>query len=334
MEPKPFAGYRPILVEELRRVLAGDGPLRSVLRYHVGLEDASGEPAEALGKLIRPSLTLLIADELGGDRRKAVAAALALELVHEFSLIHDDVQDRDEVRRGRPTVWRQWGEAQAINAGDLMLVLALAEAGRAGDAVRGRVLDATVEMIEGQALDVSFDGRCSTRKEYFGIVDRKTGALFRCACELGAIVAGVSPKVRDRLNGIGRELGRAYQIRDDFADDLLEALKRDVELGKRPVKEFRRWWTLHHLVAARRKERSLLLRKLEKIGSEEDLNRLLARAPKTSGGAEAGGEARAEVNRCLENVLVAFQRLPSSESGLREIRALCESLRLDEGGAR
>ena len=219
MEPKPFAGYRPILVAELRRVLAGEGPLRTVLRYHVGLEDASGAPVEALGKLIRPSLTLLVAAELGGDPRAAVPAAAALELVHEFSLIHDDVQDRDEVRRGRPTVWRRWGEAQAINAGDLMLALALAEAGRAGDAVRERVVDATVEMIEGQALDVSFDV-VTTLDEYTDLIDRKTGALFRCACELGGIVAGASPKVREHLDGIGRELGRAYQIRDDVLDDL------------------------------------------------------------------------------------------------------------------
>ena len=279
MEPKPFAGYRPILVEELRRVLAGGGPLRSVLRYHVGLEDASSAPAEALGKLIRPSLTLLIADELDGDPRAAVTAAVALELVHEFSLIHDDVQDRDEVRRGRPTVWRQWGEAQAINAGDLMLVLALAEAGRAGDAVRERVLGATVEMIEGQALDVSFDG-LTTLGEYTAMIDRKTGALFRCACELGGIFAGASPEVRERLNGIGRELGRAYQIRDDLRDDL------------RPAR------TPYSVVA-----------EMEK------------------------GDGANAVNAHLENVTRAAERLPFGETGLGEIRALCEALRLEDKGA-
>jgi len=279
VEPKPFAGYRPILVEELRRVLAGGGPLRSVLRYHVGLEDASSAPAEALGKLIRPSLTLLIADELDGDPRAAVPAAAALELVHEFSLIHDDVQDRNEVRRGRPTVWRRWGEAQAINAGDLMLVLALAEAGRAGDAVRERVLDATVEMIEGQALDVSFDG-LTTLEEYTDLIDRKTGALFRCACELGGIVAGASPEVRERLNGIGRELGRAYQIRDDLLDALC------------PSK------TSYPAVTAMAK-----------------------------------GDRANAVNARLENVSRQAERLPFGETGLGEIRALCESLRLVDKGA-
>ena len=279
VEPKLFAGYRPILVEELRRVLAGEGPLRSVLRYHVGLEDAFGAPVEALGKLIRPSLTLLIADELGGDPRAAVPAAAALELVHEFSLIHDDVQDRDEVRRERPTVWRRWGEAQAINAGDLMLVLALAEAGRAGDAVRERVLGATVEMIEGQALDVSFDG-LTTLGEYTAMIDRKTGALFRCACELGGIFAGASPEVRERLNGIGRELGRAYQIRDDLRDDL------------RPAR------TPYSVVA-----------EMEK------------------------GDGANAVNAHLENVTRAAERLPFGETGLGEIRALCEALRLEDKGA-
>ena len=275
MEPKPFAGYRPILVEELRRVLAGEGPLRSVLRYHVGLEDASGAPAEALGKLIRPSVTLLVTDGLGGDPRAAVPAAAALELVREFSLIHGDVQDRDEVRRGRPTVWSQWGEAQAINAGDLMLVLALVEAGRAGDAVRERVLGATVEMIEGQALDVSIDGP-ATGDEYTDLIDRKTGALFRCACELGGIVAGASPEVRERLNGIGRELGRAYQIRDDLLSQ-----KRS-----------------HPVV--------------------------------TTVGKANGADA---VKAHLENVTREAERLPFRERELGEMRALCESLKLEDKGA-
>jgi geranylgeranyl diphosphate synthase type I len=330
VEPKPFAGYRSILVEELRRVLAGKGPLRSILRYHVGLEDASGAPAEALGKLIRPSLTLLIADEFGGDPQAAVTAAVGLEMVHEFSLIHDDIQDRDEVRRGRPTVWRQWGDSQAINAGDLMLVLALAEAGRAGDAVRGRVLDATVEMIEGQALDVSFGNRRPTRKKYLETIDRKTGALFRCACELGAIVAGASPKVRERLNTIGRELGRAFQIRDDLRDDLLEALRKDAVFGRPSEGDLRRWWKSYLAVAATTRGDSDTLRILEKIGSNEDLNRLLARVSKTPRDPKVREEGRAEVNRRLENVLVAFQRLPFSDRGIGEIRALCESLRLED----
>ena len=332
MEPKLFAGYRPIFVEELRRVLAGDGPLRSVVRYHVGLEDASDEPAEALGKLIRPSLTLLVADELGGDREAAVTAAVGLELVHEFSLIHDDVQDHDEVRRGRPTVWSQWGESQAINAGDLMLVLALAEAGKAGDAVRGRVLDATVEMIEGQALDASFEDRPPTFNEYIDMIDRKTGALFRCAFELGAIVAGTSSRVRERLNGIGRDLGRAYQIRDDLIDDVPEAILRDMEVSRLIDELPRRLMKSYRLVAAVRRIDAVRLRALEKTDSREYLKALLARESEASDEI-VPQEGRAEVNRCLENVLVGFQRLPFSEKGMSEIRALCESLRLEDKGS-
>ena len=144
VESTLLSRFRSTIVEGLRCVLSGDTPLRDVLRYHVGLEDESGAPAEALGKLVRPSLTLLIADELGGDPELALSAALSLELVHEFSLIHDDVQDGDETRRGRPTIWNRYGEAQAINAGDLMLVLALTEARSTGDELLGRVLDAAI----------------------------------------------------------------------------------------------------------------------------------------------------------------------------------------------
>ena len=328
VESTLLSRFRSTIVEGLRCVLSGDTPLRDVLRYHVGLEDESGAPAEALGKLVRPSLTLLIADELGADPELALAAAVSLELVHEFSLIHDDVQDGDETRRGRPTIWNRYGEAQAINAGDLMLVLALTEARSTGDELLGRVLDAAIEVVEGQALDVSFEARWPDMSEYEGMIDRKTGSLFRCACELGTIVAEASHEVRDRLNEIGRELGRAYQIRDD----LRGIWGSESELGKPIGADLRRRKKSYPVVAAAAKgERGALEAAfaVERISDEavEGIVETMERLQIPEDGArEVGGH--------LGDVLSELEQLPFSEVGVRRMAELCDSLRwAPEGSA-
>ena len=325
MEPILLSRYRPTIVEGLRRVLSGDAPLRSVLRYHIGLEDESGGSTEAPGKLIRPSVTLLIAELLGGDSRAAFPAAVSLELVHEFSLIHDDLQDGDEMRRGRPTVWRRWGESQAINAGDLMLALAMTEARTAGDEALGRLLDAAIEMIEGQALDVSFEERWPDIAEYTAMIDKKTGALFRCACELGAIITGAPREVRGRLKELGRELGRAYQIRND----LLGIWGSESELGKPIGADLRRRKKSYPVVAAAGRADDGQRRILEaalavEALSDEDVRGAVAMMERL--GVRVDG-AR-EVDAHLEEVLSGLGRLPLSGDGTQQMRELCDSLRL------
>ncbi len=200
----------------LSRALAGEGPLRTMLRYHVGLADADGAPAHHTGKLLRPSLVLFVARQLGATEATALPAAVGLELIHGFSLIHDDIQDRDRLRRGRPAVWTVWGVEQAINAGDLMQAIAIETALAATPTAAARLLRATVEMIEGQALDLAFERRPVSATEYTGMIDRKTGALIRCAFELGGIVAGAGDGTCDQLAELGQEAGRAFQIRDDL----------------------------------------------------------------------------------------------------------------------
>lgn len=208
--------YRDRIVSGLRHAVGAAGPLGDIVRYHVGLADQDGRPADALGKLLRPALVLFTAEELGGTAEDAMPAAVALELVHGFSLIHDDVQDRDEIRRGRPSVWSVWGVPQAINAGDLMHVLAMRAAVGAGAEVARVLVDATGEMIEGQSMDLSFEDRFVSPTKVLAMIDRKTGALFRCAFELGGVCAGVQRAVIESLRAIGRSIGRAFQIRDDL----------------------------------------------------------------------------------------------------------------------
>src|SRR3989441_5346125 len=137
-----------------------------MIRYHLGWEDAEGRPQDVGGKGLRPTLCLLACEAAGGDWHRALPVAAAVELVHNFSLIHDDIQDRDSERHHRPTVWSIWGEAQAINAGDALLLLArlfilrLPDGG-VSDSVAleaARMLDeGTLEMVEGQTLDLTFE---------------------------------------------------------------------------------------------------------------------------------------------------------------------------------
>jgi geranylgeranyl diphosphate synthase type I len=194
-------------------------------RYHLGWEDAEGRRSDGGGKGLRPSLCLLASEALGGATQKALPAAAAIELVHNFSLVHDDIQDRDDERHHRPTVWRVWGEAQAINAGDALLSLAhlalyqLVDEGVAtGTVVKAaRALDAaTLEMVEGQTLDIGFEARSEVGlDDYFEMIEKKSGALFGCALHLGALTAGADDATAKRLQSAGRALGTAFQVKDD-----------------------------------------------------------------------------------------------------------------------
>jgi geranylgeranyl diphosphate synthase type I len=208
--------YREQIEAALRDALAGETRLRAALRYHVGLEDDAGRPTPSAAKLLRSSLVVFTAEELGGTVDAALPAAVALELAHNFSLIHDDIQDEDRTRRGRPTLWRLHGVSQAINAGDLMATLAVSTALRAGREAVAILTQAIEEMIEGQALDVEFERRWVSAEEYLAMIDRKTGALLRCAFELGGLCAGADRAVSAALAETGILIGRAFQIRDDL----------------------------------------------------------------------------------------------------------------------
>jgi len=228
--------YRGEIEGGLARALQGDAPLRSLLRYHTGLEDEHGMPTSATGKLLRPSLVLFVAEQLGASLEAALPSALGLELIHGFSLIHDDIQDRDRIRRGRPAVWTICGIEQAINAGDLMHALAISIALEPSPSAAGCLIQATQEMIEGQCRDLEFERREVTTDDYMAMIDRKTGALLRCAFELGGIAAGVNGHVRTELTGLGRAVGRAFQIKDD----LLGIWGEDDVLGKATESDIRR----------------------------------------------------------------------------------------------
>lgn len=225
-----FARYLSAIDDEMRHVVAtpSDPALKTfygMLHYHLGWVDQNFQPAIAdSGKRLRPIFTLLTCQAGGGDWQAALPAAAAIELLHNFSLIHDDIEDGDRTRRGRATLWAIWGQSQAINAGDALFTLAhIALSGMVSRgvlpprrlAVRERFDQACLSLTQGQHLDISFESRVIiTEDEYLRMIGGKTAALIACACDIGAIVAG-SDQI-DHFERFGSELGYAFQIEDDL----------------------------------------------------------------------------------------------------------------------
>jgi geranylgeranyl diphosphate synthase type I len=226
-----FQRYLPQVEADLHAVLEppGDMPplFYHMLHYHMGWVEADGRPAKAgRGKRIRPVLCLLVSEAACGRGNPARPAAAAIELVHNFSLLHDDIQDRSPLRRGRPTVWSIWGEAQAINAGDALFALAhlalprLTETPGARQGMMLQILGETcLELTRGQHLDISFESRNGvSTDEYLNMVTGKTAALIGAATYLGAMAAGADEARQAHFRAFGENLGMAFQVQDDVLD--------------------------------------------------------------------------------------------------------------------
>lgn len=216
--------HRAILEDALRAAVGSIAAAPdAALRYVLGWEDEQGRAIEAGGKRIRPALCLFAAEAVGGEITDALPGAIAVELVHNFSLVHDEVQDHDAERHHRPTIWARMGEGQAINVGDLLYTRAVrALTDGSGDAHRRMralgVLNIAIEhMIRGQWDDIAFEARDDvTVDEYLAMVAGKTGALLSAPLEIGAILAGAAPDVSAALGLWGLHIGAAFQAQDDF----------------------------------------------------------------------------------------------------------------------
>ncbi|MFE6801459.1 family 2 encapsulin nanocompartment cargo protein polyprenyl transferase [Streptomyces sp. NPDC057681] len=209
---------------ELRRAVETlPASLRRIARYHFGWEQADGtEAAGHAGKAIRPALVLAAVRAVGGAPEFAVRAAAAVELVHNFTLLHDDVMDRDTTRRHRPTAWTVFGDADAILAGDALQALAqrlLAEDPHpAARPAAARIAACVMELCEGQVADVALERREPgqvTLDECLVMAEAKTGALLGCACAVGGLYAGAGEEEVAALDGFGRQAGLAFQLIDD-----------------------------------------------------------------------------------------------------------------------
>ena len=225
------ARYLPAVEAEMRAVVrVPEGPLHpfyGMMAYHLGWLDAEFRPTEARrGKGIRPLLCLLACEAAGGDWERALPAAAAIELTHNFTLIHDDIEDGDEERRGRPTVWRLWGVPQAINAGDGLFVLARQALHRLVErGVEPRTVvqvlawyDAACQALcEGQYLDLAFEERTDvTAEEYLQMIRGKTAALLVAALRIGARLGTSDTRLVELYARFGEHLGIAFQLVDDI----------------------------------------------------------------------------------------------------------------------
>ncbi|WP_437047435.1 family 2 encapsulin nanocompartment cargo protein polyprenyl transferase [Streptomyces sp. enrichment culture] len=217
---------REVVDPELRAAIVTlPESMRRVALYHFGWEHADGTPAtDNAGKAIRPALVLAAAAALGGPaaRSAAVRAAAAVELIHNFTLLHDDVMDRDATRRHRPTAWTVFGDADAILAGDALQALALRLLAQdphpASAAAAARLAQCVLELCAGQHADTAMERRAPgevTLDEVLAMAEAKTGALLGCACALGALYAGAEARDVDALDAFGREAGLAFQLIDD-----------------------------------------------------------------------------------------------------------------------
>jgi geranylgeranyl diphosphate synthase type I len=219
----------PAIENELQQTVSqverpGLEMMHFMLAYHMGWEGDGAGP-EARGKRIRPLLVLLCCASGGVDWRVALPAAAAAELVHNFSLVHDDIQDQSPLRRGRQTLWQRWGVAQAINAGDTLFALAFIalqglettvspEAAMLASKI---LLESCLTLTKGQYLDLSYEGRTDlTIEDYWPMVSGKTAALLSACTEIGALAAHAEPDIRAAYRRFGYLLGLAFQAQDDL----------------------------------------------------------------------------------------------------------------------
>lgn len=255
--------YQKEILEELRRAVqqANDAAKRPGLadlsayygqmQYHLGWVDTNFTPVHGNpGKLLRPTLLLLAYEAAGGGEsgaettsylRRALPAAAALELTHNFTLIHDDIEDGDVERRHRATLWKVWGVPQAINTGDGMFALARLTLWKVVDegvaptiVVRlAEALDrACLVISEGQYLDISFESAQDISVAmYLDMIARKTAVLMGCAAEMGARLGTRNEETIERLRSFGYTMGIAFQVRDD----LLGVWANSAESGKTPA---------------------------------------------------------------------------------------------------
>ncbi|GAB2464121.1 polyprenyl synthetase family protein [Jatrophihabitans fulvus] len=246
--PAAIDAAREVFDAPLRAAVEGiaDPRMRLIAGYQMGFWDAAGEAdASGRGKAVRPALALLAARAVSGSPQPGVPGAVAVELVHNFSLLHDDIIDRDVERRHRPTGWVVYGEGQAILAGTAMLTAAVESlAADAATAPRTLpiLLSSVQHLISGQSRDIVLEGDdTASIEQVLSMEEGKTSSLIMCALALGAAGAGAPAPVVEQLTEAGRRLGLAFQIVDDVLGIVGDAAatgksaSSDVRAGKRSV---------------------------------------------------------------------------------------------------
>ncbi|GAB4430647.1 MAG: polyprenyl synthetase family protein [Anaerolineae bacterium] len=220
--------YTPAIEQTIQDALVDASPfVAGVIRYHFGWANQNFEPARSeSGKMLRPVLCLLVFEELAGSYQAALPAAAAVEMIHNFSLIHDDIEDNDAERRGRPTAWSVWGKPLAINVGDYLYTLAFQMLTRLDEsrfsaatllAVQRMMTNACLTLTLGQDLDLRFEQLpLVTSAMYLDMVAKKTGALLEASILCGAMLGTSNRQTIDYYHQFAANIGIAFQIQDDI----------------------------------------------------------------------------------------------------------------------
>jgi|HigsolmetaAR202D_1030399.scaffolds.fasta_scaffold00653_9 Geranylgeranyl pyrophosphate synthase len=320
----PAPDLRALIQQEMRAAFpaaeARVADFYAMQEYHLGWRDRNFEPASFdPGKLLRPQLVVLSCLAVGGKLEHALPLAAAIQLLHDFTLIHDDIEDQSDTRRGRVTVWKEWGLAHGINAGDGLFVVAHLAAHRLSEvgvlpAVTLEILrrfDQTILTIcEGQFLDLSFEHTVSiTEEDYLAMISRKTAALVAASTGLGAIVGNASLEAAQALFDFGEGIGLAFQIQDDllgiWGDPETTGKPRAADLMRRklslPVIHALRYSDEREELAALYTQSEMDAEKVEKVLA------ILDRAG-------SPGYTESVANHYHQQALAALERVPSPSS--------------------
>ena len=219
----------PAIESELQHQVARlDEPrtrmFHEMLTYHMGWTGEGAGP-EATGKRLRPLIVLIVVESYISNWLRACPAAAAIELIHNFSLVHDDIQDNSDKRRGRPTVWKKWDMPQAINVGDALFVISnqaimdLAKDYPADMVVNTAhiIHNACLDLTRGQYLDIAYEKRSDLSiEDYWKMIEGKTAALLSACTQVGALLGGADKQTVEQYRIFGRDLGLAFQVQDDI----------------------------------------------------------------------------------------------------------------------
>ncbi|AXV38312.1 MAG: serralysin [Methanobacterium sp. BRmetb2] len=250
-----------------------------------GLRQSSEHLIKAGGKKLRPSLVVLSCEAVSGNPKNALKTAAAMELIHTFSLIHDDIMDKDELRRGEPSVHILWGEPMAILAGDTIFSKAFeaildtkiddVSSSRVIEALK-TVVDSCIKICEGQACDMGFEEKFDVKeKEYLSMIYKKTAALIAAATKSGAILGGGDQEQIEALSEYGRLIGMAFQIQDDYLDVISDAEKIGKPAGSDIVEGKMTLMVVHTIENASPEDKETLISIL-KSGSEDEVEKAIS----------------------------------------------------------
>ncbi len=285
---------------------------------------------KAPGKRLRPLLVLLSCRAAGGRIEDSLPAAVAVEILHAFTLVHDDIMDHDEKRRGQPTIHKKWDEAVAILAGDGLVTRAFQVLLQSHSAVVPDLLkiftEGLMDLCEGQAMDKEFESRTQVSlDEYIRMIRKKTARLIEVSCEMGVVLAHADAEVRGRVKEFALSLGEAFQIQDDLMDIEADEKLMGKPRGSDIVQGKKTFLTIHFNQKAgnRQSKEYKDLRKREHLAGEQ-IERMLELFRDTGSIAAA----RRRVEELIDTAVESVKRLPGAIFQGEELISLAERVKL------